>query len=99
MGVVLAVAHDRKANDVIVNAGDEHVNISGANTFRYSLRCPTPSQTMLNQIPRQVGNSVSVCQSRQSQCELSSRHEMYRLTNSGLSPSLSAIKFYLMMRQ
>jgi hypothetical protein len=40
--VVIAVAHDRKPGNPIVNARDHHVNILGANTRGYSHRCPTP---------------------------------------------------------
>src|SRR4029453_14824031 len=65
--VVIAVAHDRKAGNVTVHAGDEHVDIGSANASCYPHRCPTPAQTVLNQVPRQIGKSGSFCRSRQSQ--------------------------------
>lgn len=65
--VVIAVAHDRKAGNVTAHAGDEHVHIGSANTSCYPYRCPTPAQTVLNQVPRQIGKSGSFCRSRQSQ--------------------------------
>jgi hypothetical protein len=48
MRVVVAVAHDRKTSDVFVNAGDEYVNIGGANTRYHPLGCPAPLETVLN---------------------------------------------------
>ena len=48
MRVVVAVAHDRKTSDVFVNAGDEYIDISGANTRCYPLRRPAPLETVLN---------------------------------------------------
>src|SRR5262245_7100250 len=48
MRVVVAVAHDRKTSDVIVNAGDEYVDIRGANTRCYPLGRPAPLETVLN---------------------------------------------------
>ena len=65
--VVIAVAHDRKAGNVTVHAGDEHVDIGSANTSCYPHRCPTPAETVLNQVARQIGKGGSVCRSRQSQ--------------------------------
>jgi len=48
MRVIVAVAHDRKPGDVFLNAGDDNVNIRGANTRCYPLRCPAPLETVLN---------------------------------------------------
>ena len=46
--VVVSVAHDRKAGNVIVNACDKHIDIRGTNTRRYPHRRPPPSETVLN---------------------------------------------------
>jgi hypothetical protein len=46
--VVVAITHDRKPGNFLVNACDEYVNIGGANTRCYPHRCPTPSQTVFN---------------------------------------------------
>jgi hypothetical protein len=48
VGVVVAVAHDRKPGDAIADAGDEYVNIGSANTRRYPHRGPAPLETVLN---------------------------------------------------
>src|SRR5262245_4510706 len=48
MRVVVAVAHDRKTSDVFLNAGDQYIDIGGANTRRYPSRRPTPLETVLN---------------------------------------------------
>src|SRR6266850_2269737 len=68
--VVIAVAHDRKAGNVTVHACDEYVDIGSANTSCYSHRCPTPAETVLNQVPRQIGKGWRVRRSRQSQRQL-----------------------------
>src|SRR5262245_27569237 len=46
--VVVAEAHNRKPSNVIVNGGDEHVNIGGANARGYPHRRPTPPETVFN---------------------------------------------------
>ena len=48
MRIVVAIAHDRKTSDVFVNAGDEYIDIRGANARCYSLRRPAPLETVLN---------------------------------------------------
>src|SRR5262245_35683112 len=48
MRVVVAVAHDRKTSDVFVNAGDEYIDIRGANTRCYPLRRSASLETVLN---------------------------------------------------
>jgi hypothetical protein len=46
--VVVAVAHDRKSDNVLANACDQYVNIGGANTPCYPDRRPTPSETVFD---------------------------------------------------
>src|SRR5215475_2501617 len=48
MRVIVAVAHDRKTGDVFLDAGDEYVNIGGANARGYPLGSPTPLETVFN---------------------------------------------------
>jgi hypothetical protein len=46
--VIITVAHDRKASNVVVNARDEDVDIGGANARGYPHRRPTPAETVFN---------------------------------------------------
>jgi len=65
--VIVAVAHDGKAGNLVVHRCNEYVDVGSANTLSNPFRCPTPIKTGFDQIAREVGNAVSLYQARQSQ--------------------------------
>ena len=65
--VIVAVTHDGKAGNLVVHRCNEYVDVGSANTLCNPFWCPTPIKPVFDQIAREVGNAVSLYQTRQSQ--------------------------------
>ena len=65
--VIVAVAHDSKAGNLVVHRCNEYVDVGSANTLCNPFWRPTPIKPVFDQIAREVGNAVSLYQTRQSQ--------------------------------
>ena len=63
----IAIFHDAKTGEPMVEPGDEHVGIVGVDACDYPLLRPAPVQAVLDRFSRHVGDRLRVRSARQAQ--------------------------------